>query len=268
MSTRWEYDCTCFWKLANEMTWLKACFDPNVSARRINLLYCTADLCLSVDKLKKEKKKQQQGRNNVSVQRSVSMLCTFCQLLKCEHVTPCSTGSAVQKLSVVTIPQSSPFVPFVPSRIRRPSFFARDCVRKSIQRFRATLYNCCRHFRTIWQQTVDNSPTDPISSSFNWWSSRHGPCQRTKVEMLASGLTKTDKFFCCPGRNPWFEDASFIIPNILANLTFSLSTTQFNMVKEWCWLAQIDFFHEYFPHWVNVSFLPSQFYIVHIHWQE
>ena len=34
---------------------------------------------------------------------------------------PCSNGSAVQKLSVVTIPQSSPFVP---SRIRSPSFLA------------------------------------------------------------------------------------------------------------------------------------------------
>ena len=31
-----------------------------------------------------------------------------------------------------------------------------------------------RHFRTIWEQTFDNSPTDPNSSSLNWWSSRHG----------------------------------------------------------------------------------------------
>ena len=29
------------------------------------------------------------------------------------------------------------------------------------------------HFRTIYEQTVDNSPTDPISSSLNWWSSMH-----------------------------------------------------------------------------------------------
>ena len=34
-------------------------------------VYCTTELCLSVDKLKK--KKQQQGRNNVSVLRSMSM---------------------------------------------------------------------------------------------------------------------------------------------------------------------------------------------------
>ena len=31
-----------------------------------------------------------------------------------------------------------------------------------------------RHFRTICEQTVDNSPTDPFSSSLSWWSSMHG----------------------------------------------------------------------------------------------
>ena len=31
-----------------------------------------------------------------------------------------------------------------------------------------------KHFRTICEQTFDNSPTDPISSSLNWWSSMHG----------------------------------------------------------------------------------------------
>ena len=31
-----------------------------------------------------------------------------------------------------------------------------------------------RHFRTICEQTVDNSPTDSLSSSLNWWSSMHG----------------------------------------------------------------------------------------------
>ena len=31
-----------------------------------------------------------------------------------------------------------------------------------------------RHFRTTCERTVDNSPTDPISSSLNRWSSLHG----------------------------------------------------------------------------------------------
>ena len=31
-----------------------------------------------------------------------------------------------------------------------------------------------KHFRTIWEHTCDNSPTDFISSSLKWWSSMHG----------------------------------------------------------------------------------------------
>ena len=32
--------------------------------------------------------------------------------------------------------------------------------------------------------------------------------------------------------------------------------------------SKINVFHKYFPHWVNVLFLSSQFDVVHIHWQE
>ena len=28
-----------------------------------------------------------------------------------------------------------------------------------------------KHFRTVWEHTCDNSPTDVISSSLKWWSS-------------------------------------------------------------------------------------------------
>ena len=31
-----------------------------------------------------------------------------------------------------------------------------------------------KHFRTIWEHTCDNSPTDLNSSSLKWWSSMHG----------------------------------------------------------------------------------------------
>ena len=31
-----------------------------------------------------------------------------------------------------------------------------------------------KHFRTIWEHTCDNSPTDFNSSSLKWWSSMHG----------------------------------------------------------------------------------------------
>ena len=39
-----------------------------------------------------------------------------------------------------------------------------------------------KHFRTIWEQVLDNSPTDFISSSLKWWSSMHG--SRYFVDLL------------------------------------------------------------------------------------
>ena len=57
-------------------------------------------------------------------------------------------------------------------------------------------------------------------------------------------VSKPRTTLVAPGRNPWFEQTSGIIHNILADLTFSLSATQINMVKEWCWFSQINVFHE------------------------
>ena len=46
----------------------------------IQAVYCTTELCLSVDNFEEETK--QQGRNDIGAQRSTSMWwCTFCQLL-------------------------------------------------------------------------------------------------------------------------------------------------------------------------------------------
>ena len=40
---------------------------------------------------------------------------------------------------------------------------------------------------------------------------------------------------------------------------------QVYMIKERCWFSQINFFIEYFPHRINIVFLSSQFYVIHIH---
>ena len=103
------------------------------------------------------------------------------------------------------------------------------------------------HFRTICEQTVDNPFFFFLQLMIiRAWRrdfvqllcyispriSLHDlPCHRTrKISFLAN-------FSCSPGRNPWFEYTSVIIHNILASLTFSLSATQINMVKEWCWFS-------------------------------
>ena len=65
--------------------------------------------------------------------------------------------------------------------------------------------------------------------------------------------------------NSRFEHGSVIVHNIFAYFTLSLSAAQVYMIKERCWFSQIDFFIEYFPHRINVLFLSSQFYVIHIH---
>ena len=56
-----------------------------------------------------------------------------------------------------------------------------------------------------------------------------------------------------------------IVHNILAYFTLSLSAAQVYVIKERCWFSQINFFVEYFPHRINIVFLSSQFYVIHIH---
>ena len=62
-----------------------------------------------------------------------------------------------------------------------------------------------------------------------------------------------------------FEHGSVLVHNIFAYLALSLSASQVYMIEERCSFSQIDFFVEYFPHRINVLFLSSQFYVIHIH---
>ena len=86
--------------------------------------------------------------------------------------------------------------------------------------------------------------------------------------MSASGFPEQCGFSFCSCRDPGFKHISVIVHDIFARFAFSVSATQINVVKEWCWLAQTDFFHKYFQHWVDVLFLSSQFFVVHMHRQE
>ena len=61
------------------------------------------------------------------------------------------------------------------------------------------------------------------------------------------------------------KHGSVIVNNIFAYLTFSLSATQVNKVKEWCWFSQFNVFRKYFPSRIDVLFLFTQFYNIHVH---
>ena len=57
-----------------------------------------------------------------------------------------------------------------------------------------------RHFRTICEQTVDNSPTGSFSESVNWWSSMHGVATLYNccVVLFASSQYLSIHFFAWP----------------------------------------------------------------------
>ena len=104
------------------------------------------------------------------------------------------------------------------------------------------------HFKTICEQTMDNSPTDPISSFLHpYMASRlctivesfylqvrnivlhislHNlPCHRTMKILFRHQVSPWPLFlknFQSTRKNPWFEHTSVVIHNILANMTFSL----------------------------------------------
>ena len=84
-------------------------------------MYCTTELCLSVDKREKDNK---QGRNDVSVQHVMYILS---RVENWEHLHPCSTAR-VKKLSVVIISQLLSFVPFAISTFVPPSAISKYLV--------------------------------------------------------------------------------------------------------------------------------------------
>ena len=110
-----------------------------------------------------------------------------------------------------------------------------------------------KHFRTICEQTFDISPTDPISSSLNWWCcdfvqlwscsvgqfaiSLHAflphdlPCHGTKRK-CSRHVSLNKVIFCSSSRDSGFEHAPVTVHNVFACLKFSLSATQINVVKE------------------------------------
>ena len=63
----------------------------------------------------------------------------------------------------------------------------------------------------------------------------------------------------------WIQTNSFYCPQYLCLFCISLSATQINMVKKWCWFSQINVFHKYLPQVVQILFLSCHFDIVHIH---
>ena len=136
-----------------------------------------------------------------------------------------------------------------------------------------------KHFRTIWEHTCDNSPTDFISSSLRWvvidaWSRYFVELLRLLFGQLTisfhtllcmtSHVCKTHEeirrfwgngnFSAPSAENSRFKHGSVIVHSIFAYFALSLSAAQVYMIKESCWFAQINFFVECVPHRIKILF--------------
>ena len=85
-----------------------------------------------------------------------------------------------------------------------------------------------------------------------------GPRRNTQIFRVWS-------FFSSHRGNLCSKHGSIMVNSIFTYFTLSLSASQIYMIFEICWFSQINFFIEYFPHRINIVFLSSQFYVIHIH---
>ena len=85
--------------------------------------------------------------------------------------------------------------------------------------------------------------------------------------MFASCLPELGSFSVAPAD---ILDSNILLKKSAISLlvSHSLCTSQVYMIKEFCWFSQVNLFHQNFPHRIHVLFLPSQFYVVHIHRDE
>ena len=86
-----------------------------------------------------------------------------------------------------------------------------------------------RHFRNLCEQTVDNSPTDSISSSLNWWSSIHGVAilYNCWVVLFASSQFLFKHFSAWPSMSWDHEDivsaSGFSVAFVCGNFSIALA---------------------------------------------
>ena len=131
----------------------------------VQAVYRITELCLTGGQAEEET--QQQGRNGfLHTEVNVNEVYILSTVESENTPHPCSTGSAVQKLSVVTIPQSSPIVPFEPSRIRSPSFFRERLSWQSIQMFREEICSVVLRVHSTHRQTFLSDPLECCKASY------------------------------------------------------------------------------------------------------
>ena len=66
------------------------------------------------------------------------------------------------------------------------------------------------------------------------------------------GFLPTMQLFNCSSGDSWLEHLSFFINNTFVRFAITMSASQVHMVKKWCRFHQINEFHSFLPHAVEV----------------
>ena len=143
-----------------------------------------------------------------------------------------------------------------------------------------------KHFRTIWEHTSDNSPTDSNSFSLKWWSSMHGvdTLWSCCVDLLANSQKRSTYFLTWASMSQDYEE----IRRFWGNGSFSAPPRKFALRTWFCncpqYLCLFDIVVECIPsrhdpgkmldspkstslssnfHIGSMFFLSSVFYVIH-----
>ena len=107
-----------------------------------------------------------------------------------------------------------------------------------------------KRFRTICEQTVDNSPTDSFSSSLSWWSSMHG-----------NATLKNCWIVLC-------ASSQYLLPQFHYSFDPLFECNPNKHGQERMLVLQINGFRGNVPSRFHVFCSAGQFDIVQIHWWE
>ena len=71
--------------------------------------------------------------------------------------------------------------------------------------------------------------------------------------------------FSVAAADSWFEHFSLFMNHTFVRFTFTISASQVHVVKKRCWFSQVNQFHHFLPHRIEVSLLSSHVNAIHMY---
>ena len=74
------------------------------------------------------------------------------------------------------------------------------------------------------------------------------PCRKTTLKFFARGLSHPGNFLGCSSRNTRLKHLVVLSNDFLVWFAFPLGASWVNVIKKWCWLLNVNVFHQFLPH--------------------